>query len=140
MVLIYIGARQAKLFTATIIAAIFSSTMAFVLEMFPSFRVEHDEGINLVEVVCVIIFSIEIGLRLFAADSYLRLLKDPLFYLDWLAILPFYFELVLAVTAPSSAALFRVVRVGRIFRLIKISRHLKWLRVSTFGIRTLSCA
>ena len=79
-----------------------------------------------VEVCSIAWFTVIYLLRLFACPSKLDFAKSPLNWLDILAILPFYMDLVLSNTKPYLTIL-RFFRTIRIVRIFKISRYFQGL-------------
>lgn len=61
--------------------------------------------------------------------------KHPLTWVDIVAILPLYMEVILASFSISGTAVFRVVRLVRVFRLFKMTRYLSWLNVVGRALR-----
>ena len=72
------------------------------------------------ESICVAVFTLEYVVRLIASPSRLKFIKQFLSIIDVVAILPYYVGLV----APgANSGPFTVLRVVRIFRIVKMSRH-----------------
>lgn len=115
----------ANLFDGVIIALIFISTVQVVLDTFtlPAAAVRISRW---VEVVLVVVFTAEYALRLWTAPladqartplrARLRYLVRPMAVIDLLAILPFYLPFVFPIDL-------RVLRMVRLFRLLKINRY-----------------
>ncbi|XP_031563243.1 potassium voltage-gated channel protein Shal-like isoform X2 [Actinia tenebrosa] len=74
----------------------------------------------LTEAVCVTLFTSEYVSRLFAAPKRWEFVKKFLSIIDLIAILPFYVGLI---SPKASEGPFTVLRVFRIFRIVKMSRH-----------------
>ena len=74
----------------------------------------------IVESICVIIFTVEYVARLYAAPKRYQFMKQFLSIIDVVAIIPFYVALVFPNAADGP---FTVLRVFRIFRIVKMSRH-----------------
>lgn len=103
--------------TVTIIAATFSLS-ALKIRIF-----------LIIEIVSVIIFSVEYILRLWTADllypekkpfiARIKLFFSPMAIVDLLAILPFYIPFLL----PIDLRILRLIRLLRLFRLFKMNRY-----------------
>ncbi|KAK3733191.1 hypothetical protein QZH41_008553 [Actinostola sp. cb2023] len=74
----------------------------------------------LTEAVCVTLFTMEYVSRLYAAPKRWEFMKKFLSVIDLVAILPFYAGLI---SPKASEGPFTVLRVFRIFRIVKMSRH-----------------
>ena len=115
----------ANLFDGVIIALIFISTVQVVLDTFalPPAAVRISRW---VEVFSVAVFTVEYLLRVWTAPladpartplrARLRYLVRPMAVIDLLAILPFYLPFVFPIDL-------RVLRMVRLFRLLKINRY-----------------
>lgn len=103
--------------TVTIIAATFSLS-ALKIRIF-----------LIIEIVSVIIFSVEYILRLWTADllypekkpfiARIKFFFSPMAIVDLLAILPFYIPFLL----PIDLRILRLIRLLRLFRLFKMNRY-----------------
>lgn len=89
-----------------------------------------------IEASCVIVFTIEYMLRLFAAPDRCLYARSVLSVIDIIAILPFYISMFMPDQSISGP--FVTLRVFRVFRIFKFSRHSKGLRI--LGITLKSCA
>jgi Ion transport protein len=68
------------------------------------------------------IFTVEFLIRLATTPSYLGFAKNIMNWIDFLAIAPYYIELMVdGGTGPFSAV--RVVRLTRVFRIFKLGRY-----------------
>jgi len=142
-----------KFMAAFIVLTVTVSTITFVMESIPEFRErpaecaerlqkglpptiedcepQPDKTFYAIEVVCILIFTVEYLARMVLAHSdrppnvsgwlyTLRYSKTPMNIVDLLAILPFYVDLV---AGGGSAGFLRVLRLARILRLFKMAKH-----------------
>lgn len=117
------------LFIFTLIAA---NVVAVVLESEPGVHARFAEAFRLFEIFSVAVFSVEYALRLWSvtvvpkhADPVLGRLRyavTPMMLVDLVAILPFYLGFVVTLDL-------RFVRVFRLLRLFKLTRHSEALRL-----------
>ncbi|XP_061582742.1 potassium voltage-gated channel subfamily D member 3-like [Cololabis saira] len=90
-----------------------------------------------IDTACVMIFTVEYLLRLFAAPSRYRFMRSVMSIIDVVAILPYYIGLVMTNNEDVSGA-FVTLRVFRVFRIFKFSRHSQGLRILGYTLK--SCA
>lgn len=115
-----------RLFDLAIVGLIIINVAAMVLETLP------DSNLGLlrtVEVVSVIIFTVEIGLRVYVADFLYPNLSpararwkyffSPLAIVDTLAVIYFYLPFIFRLDLRN----LRALRLLRLFKVVKISRH-----------------
>ena len=93
--------------------------------------------LDLLDVICVCVFSVEFSLRLIVCPSLTSFVKNPMNIIDLLSILPFYLTILLQSVVGSNLEAFVVLRVLRIFRVFKLTRHSK--RLQRFGAAMVSC-
>ncbi|NWS35121.1 KCND3 protein, partial [Polioptila caerulea] len=89
------------------------------------------------DTACVMIFTVEYLLRLFAAPSRYRFIRSVMSIIDVVAIMPYYIGLVMTNNEDVSGA-FVTLRVFRVFRIFKFSRHSQGLRILGYTLK--SCA
>ncbi|XP_034549880.1 potassium voltage-gated channel subfamily D member 3-like [Notolabrus celidotus] len=89
------------------------------------------------DTACVMIFTVEYLLRLFAAPSRYHFMRSVMSIIDVVAILPYYIGLVMTNNEDVSGA-FVTLRVFRVFRIFKFSRHSQGLRILGYTLK--SCA
>ncbi|XP_067863778.1 potassium voltage-gated channel subfamily D member 3 isoform X1 [Heptranchias perlo] len=89
------------------------------------------------DTACVMIFTVEYLLRLFAAPSRYRFMRSVMSIIDVVAIMPYYIGLVMTNNEDVSGA-FVTLRVFRVFRIFKFSRHSQGLRILGYTLK--SCA
>lgn len=127
--IIQIGKRDdfiSMAFDVFIVVVIFSNLAATFLSTFREFD-DYNSLFDVIELVTIIIFTIEYILRLWTADflfpdrsrikSTFRFVFSFYGIIDLLTFFPFYLPLVF----PAGAVAFRMLRVIRIFRLFKIN-------------------
>ena len=111
-----------------LVALILINLIAVALESVPEYRAHYALGFNLVEIFSLVVFTVEYGLRLWVAVEHgphrhlaavrarLKYALSPAGIVDLVAVLPFWFALVL----PDDL---RVLLVFRIVRFFKIARY-----------------
>ena len=90
-----------------------------------------------VDTACVMIFTVEYGLRLYAAPNRCRFMRSIMSIIDVVAIAPYYIGLAITENDDVSGA-FVTLRVFRVFRIFKFSRHSQGLRILGYTLQ--SCA
>lgn len=96
---------------------------------------ERQRILDLIDIICIVIFTFEYLIRLSVCPSFLQFVKAPMNIIDLLSILPFFLTLLLQSLGTNLEA-FVVLRVLRIFRVFKLSRHSK--RLQRFGAAMIS--
>ncbi|GMR48556.1 hypothetical protein PMAYCL1PPCAC_18751 [Pristionchus mayeri] len=97
----------------------------------------YEKQFFVLDTACVIIFTIEYLLRLYAAPDRCRFVRSIMSVIDVVAILPYYVGLGLQNNKDVSGA-FVTLRVFRVFRIFKFSRHSQGLRILGYTLK--SCA
>lgn len=95
------------------------SIITFSLETLPDLEPWQAEALWVIEIACVIFFTIEYILRIVVADKPFRFIFSFFGLVDLLAILPFYLTVGLD------------LRTVRMFRLLRLFRLLKFMRYSS---------
>ncbi|UYV81102.1 KCND3 [Cordylochernes scorpioides] len=89
------------------------------------------------DTACVMIFTAEYLLRLYAAPDRCKFMRSVMCIIDVVAILPYYIGLGIKDNDDVSGA-FVTLRVFRVFRIFKFSRHSQGLRILGYTLK--SCA
>ncbi|XP_069778643.1 potassium voltage-gated channel subfamily S member 2-like [Narcine bancroftii] len=95
---------------------------------------KDDPRFETVEHFCIAWFTFELLARLCASPSMLHFFRLPLNLIDLMSIFPFYLTLLVDLAVDSSPALpnlgrtVQVLRLMRIFRILKLARHSTGLR------------
>ncbi|XP_061745480.1 potassium voltage-gated channel subfamily D member 1 [Nerophis ophidion] len=89
------------------------------------------------DTACVLIFTFEYLMRLFAAPGRCKFMRSVMSVIDVVAIMPYYIGLVMPENEDVSGA-FVTLRVFRVFRIFKFSRHSQGLRILGYTLK--SCA
>jgi voltage-gated potassium channel len=110
-----------KIFDYFIQALILISMVSFSIETLPHNSIATKRVLLFIEILCVIVFSIEYILRVFVAEKPLNYIFSFYGIIDLLAILPFYLHAKIDLRA------LRAFRVFRIFRALKLIRYNKAL-------------
>lgn len=123
-----------RVFDVGILALIVLSVVAIVLESVDSLRDRYERTFDLFESACVVLFTAEYALRLWACTAdpryrgalvgRARFAVTPLAVVDLLAILPFYLGAV-----GVDMRFVRILRVFRLFRLAKLVRYSRALQL-----------
>jgi len=89
------------------------------------------------DTACVMIFTVEYFLRLYAAPDRWKFMRSVMSVIDFVAIMPYYIGLTMNDDNEVSGA-FVTLRVFRVFRIFKFSRHSQGLRILGYTLQ--SCA
>ena len=89
------------------------------------------------DTACVMIFTVEYLLRLYAAPDRCKHMRSVMSVIDVVAIIPYYIGLGISDNDDVSGA-FVTLRVFRVFRIFKFSRHSQGLRILGYTLK--SCA
>jgi voltage-gated potassium channel len=123
------GDTTSTVFNGFIVAVIVLSIFVIMLESIRSISLEFAHFFIVFELISIGIFTIEYILRLWSCTSNpayakpvtgrLRYALTPLAVIDLLAFLPFYVPFLI----PIDLRFIRVIRLARIFRLLKLARY-----------------
>lgn len=120
-----------KSFVKFIYALIILNIVVLVLESYKEIRDSLGVFFHVIEVVSVIIFTIEYLLRFWVSDlnkklgfSRFRFIISPMGLIDLLAILPFYLPLIFTL----DLRVIRILRLLRLLRIFKLGRYSKSLK------------
>ncbi|MDF4202084.1 ion transporter [Maribacter sp. SA7] len=109
--------RKSRLFAYFIQALIFLSIISFSYETVPDLEPGTRKILKIIEVFCVLVFSIEYLLRIYVADNKFKFIFSFYGVIDFLAILPFYLALGIDLRS------LRALRFLRLFRILKLMRY-----------------
>ena len=136
--LLDINSGPGKAVNGTIMLLIVLNVVAIILESIESLRLDYEAAFWWFEAFSVTVFTIEYLLRVWSSverpqytnvlSGRLRYMLTPMAMVDLLAILPSYLSMFLGVDA-------RFLRVVRLLRIFKLSRHLKALDILTTVMR-----
>lgn len=111
-----------RIFDLAIQGLIVLSLVSFSIETLPNLEPGTQHALDIIEIVCVIVFSIEYLLRLAVADNRLRFIFSFYGLVDAFAIVPFYFSTGLDLRS------LRALRLLRLFRAFKLLRYTTAIR------------
>lgn len=131
------SSRPAFFMALFMLVVIVSSCATFVIETTPDVQGRHANLFWNIEASCVVVFTVEFGSRLLCCPSVGAFAVDKLNWIDFASIVPFYMEELL----PSSSdlrtlAVFRLVRLARVFRLLKLGKHSAGLKIFAGTFKT----
>lgn len=122
---------KSLMFDKLIILLIVVNILAIILESFENLSANYGLLFTFVEVISVLIFTIEYLLRIYTADllypnlkkhkAIAKYMRSPMAMIDLFAILPFYLPFLISV----DLRFIRSVRLVRMFRLFKLNRYSK---------------
>ncbi|MBL4704511.1 MAG: ion transporter [Flavobacteriales bacterium] len=111
--------KGGRIFDLSIQFLIVLSVLTFSVDTLPDNSAALTKWLDLIEMICVIIFSIEYILRLIVADKKVKFIFSFYAIIDLMAVLPFY--LALGVDLRSIRAL-RLLKLFRLFKLVRYSK------------------
>lgn len=118
---------------------IFLSCVTFCVETMPKYRLAgvSKDVFRSLEIFVIIMFTLEYVLRSVCCPRWRRFITHPLNVADLVAILPFYLELFLPLSV-SGFQILRMVRLVRVFRLVKLGS--KFRRLSIIATSLAECS
>ena len=119
-----------RYFAFFIQALILVSIVTFSVETIPNLKPSTKTILYVVEVCCVIVFTIEYVLRIYVADSKPKFIFSFFGIIDFLAILPFYLSFGIDLRS------LRALRFLRLFRILKLVRYNKAMNHFTRAIKS----
>ena len=129
------GSRWSRIFDVFIVGLISISVLQVILESFKGIYARYQSQFHFLEVVVVVIFSIEYLLRVWTANlkypnrgklaSRLFFITSAFGLIDLFAILPFYLPFLLSV----DLRFIRILRIMRLLRVFKLNRYLKSFKI-----------
>jgi voltage-gated potassium channel len=124
--------RQARIFDQVLMWVIIVNVTAIILESMPTLSVRYQALFVFINIVSVIVFTIEYVLRVWVAvegapdatplRARLRYMRTPMAVIDFLAIAPFYLGSLLGVDL-------RMLRALRLLRILKLTRYFSGITV-----------
>lgn len=111
--------KLSRWFAFFIQALILVSLVTFSVETLPNLKPERRYLLRIIEIFCVVIFTVEYILRIYVADSKPRFIFSFFGLIDLLAILPFYLSFGVDLRS------LRALRFLRLFRVLKLVRYNK---------------
>lgn len=135
--------KSGRRFDLFIQLLIILSIVSFTIDTLPNLNSDFRSFLNVLEIITVIIFTMEYILRIIIADSKLKFIFSFYGVIDLLAVLPFYIALGLDLR---SLRILRLFRLFRILKLIQFSKSIQrykdvFIKLKTelaiFGIATL---
>ena len=113
--------RLGLLFDLAIQTLILVSLISFSIETLPNLSDSTRRALNLIELVTILIFTVEYALRVLVADNRPRFIFSFFGLVDLIAILPFYVSTGLDLRS------IRILRMLRLLRILKLARYNKAL-------------
>eukprot|EP01029_Cantina_marsupialis_P009561 TRINITY_DN222302_c0_g1_i1.p1 TRINITY_DN222302_c0_g1~~TRINITY_DN222302_c0_g1_i1.p1 ORF type:complete len:657 (+),score=160.91 TRINITY_DN222302_c0_g1_i1:148-2118(+) len=122
------SSKYARILSTFIMVMIVYSILAMCLDSMHDLNFQDWVLMKPLEYLSMIVFSVEFAARIFCCPSKKQFVQNKMNWIDFLAIVPFYMELMVSSAESSSGAL-RALRLLRVFRIVKMSRYVTWLRV-----------
>jgi voltage-gated potassium channel len=115
--------RWGRAFDLSIQGLIVVSLISFSIETLPELSETTKACLNFIEIVSVLIFTVEYLARLVVSDRKIRFIFSFFGIIDLVAILPFYLGAAIDLRSV------RILRLLRLFRTLKIMRNSKTLNL-----------
>ncbi len=110
--------RAGRTFDLIVLALIICALIALSVETLPGLPPAATRALAFVEVVVTLLFTVEYGLRVYAAERKWRYVFSFYGLIDIVAIVPFYISL-----GGVDLLVVRVVRIFRVFQILKVFRY-----------------
>lgn len=115
-----------RLINDLIVVLIFISIAMIILQSVDSINHRYEHVFRWIEILIVIIFTIEYLMRVYVSNYYrqghfwprIQFALSPMAIVDLLSILPFFIPFII----PLDLRFLRILRLSRIFRVLKLNR------------------
>jgi len=132
------GSKIATYVNGWIMFLIICSAIIAVVETIPSIHKSQDKTWKAFEHFFVANFSVEFLCKVISVPSQKMFWTTGMNYVDLIAILPYYLDIAMLIATGESGALdisfLRILRLGRAFRLVKLGRYSKGVRLVTTAL------
>ncbi|KAI5619492.1 potassium voltage-gated channel subfamily S member 2-like [Silurus asotus] len=132
-----------KLFSLVSIIVVLISIATMCINSIPEYQVYDDSGqliedptMQALEILCICWFTFEVVTRMVLAPNRRKFFLHPLNVIDIVSVLPIYITLIFDLFAGSESELENIGKIVQVLRLMRIFRVLKLARHST-GLRSL---
>lgn len=115
--------RRGRLFDLGLLIVILLSVLTVMAESVEAFRIAHQGFLRIAEWIFTILFSAEYALRLYSVERRRRYAFSLFGIIDLMAVVPTYLGLLVLDTP--SLLILRVLRMARIFRILKLGRYMQ---------------
>ena len=122
------SSKYGKIFAISIQILIVIAIITFSAETVPDLKPETRRWLSIIEIICVVIFTIEYLLRIYVAPKKIKFMTSFFGVIDLLAILPFYLSTGIDLRS------LRALRFLRLFSIFKIIRYNTAIRQFTRAI------
>ncbi len=122
-----------KAFDVALLWLIFASVLSVMLETVASVQQRFGSALVVLEWSFTVLFSVEYAVRLWVSRRPLRYARSFFGIIDLVSCLPQY--VALFVGSGQGFAIVRVLRLLRMFRVLKMAHHLRGARVILQGLR-----
>lgn len=123
-----------KTFDVILLFTIIASVMVAVLESVKSVGTSYGTLLRTLEWIFTIIFTIEYFARIISIGRPVKYMTSFLGIIDLLSIIPTYLSLIL--TGAQSLIIIRAIRLLRVYRVLKLTRHVKEANVLVKALRS----
>lgn len=110
-------------------------------EDWPVSKINHESEpklyLSVMEYICISFFTLELTTRFLFSPSKLEYIKQPLNWVDFLSVIPFYVTSAVDDSLKKSTGVqfLRAMRLIRIFRILKLTRHVSGLKVLVHTVK-----
>ncbi len=126
-----------RMFSASVQVMILLSIAAFCVETLPDLSPQLRGRLAAFELVCVVLFSIEYGIRLVASKPWRKYAFSFFGIVDLIAILPFFLSLATTLFVGVDLRSIRLFRLFRLIRVLKLVRYSAAARRLATAFRTI---
>jgi voltage-gated potassium channel len=128
--------RAGKTFDVLLLISILVSTLAVLLESVKELEIKYGAFFRTIEWLVTILFSIEYLARVLAVKNPHKYIFSFWGIIDFLAVIPTYIGLLF--TGTHQLVIIRIVRLLRVFRILKLGQHLKEAEVIITALKASS--